>query len=167
MKIHNVSLEKKRNGLTGDLVHWMCWSFSDSGQVVLSGCQGWAGQRNTICYCSVALIGLINILHVSPAVSYCVPSGPGSLWHDTTHSLNLAYFVQGIQSCFVLTACELTFMFICNSLACAVILQKNGWMLSMVGRLWDFKETAHPKLKILSLYSHPCGCKVWWSFWVH
>lgn len=77
VEIHEPKVSLKSSRLRGDLVHCMCLSTSDSGQVVLSGRQGWAGQRNNICYCSVALIRLINILHVSPAASDCVPSGLG------------------------------------------------------------------------------------------
>lgn len=77
VKIHEAKASLKSGSLRGDLVHCLCLSTSDLGQVVLSGRQGWAGQRNNICYCSVALIRLINILHVSPAATDCVPSGLG------------------------------------------------------------------------------------------
>lgn len=77
VKIHEAKVSLKTGSLRGDLVRCLCLSTSDLGQVVLSGRQGWVGQRNNICYCSVALIRLINILHVSPAASDCVPSRLG------------------------------------------------------------------------------------------
>ena len=77
VKICGDKTSLKTTSLRGDLVPCLCSSTSDSSQVVLSGCQGRVGQRNNICYCAHALIRLINILHVSPAVSDCVPSGLG------------------------------------------------------------------------------------------
>lgn len=49
VKMREARTSLKTTSLGGDLVHCMCLSIGDLGQVVLSGRQGRVGQRNNIC----------------------------------------------------------------------------------------------------------------------
>lgn len=104
----------------------------------LSGSKGWVCQRNSVRCCSVALIKLINILHVSPAASDCAASGPASCWHDMKcrHSLRSAQHIKDecLHCVWTQIPCsslrEHSWRFLCGAVGLL-----EGWVLSVLGRM--------------------------------